>query len=139
MSGVLQDSFTVKDSEGGEYTFKIPTIAYDMLVGYKAAEIRRKVYPEGGGAIGPIDFQAVQFSRCCAFLELYLIASTRLWPYGFRDSEIDKLDPRVPPAVDFEKFPVECSDLIFEIGGLFEAEYAQFRRPRAADKRPVST
>lgn len=138
MSGVLQETLVVKDSEGGEYTFKIPTITFDIQVSYKAAEIRRRAYPDGGGAIGAIDFQAVQFSRCCAFLEMYLTASSRLWPYGYRDSEIDKLDPRNPPVVNFEKFPAEAGELVYEVGGLFEAEYAQFRRPRDTDKRPTS-
>jgi hypothetical protein len=137
MSGALQEAFTVMDSEGGQYTFKIPTITFDMVVGYKAAEIRRRAFPEAGGTLGALDFQAVQFSRCCAFLELYLTASTKLWPYGFKDSDIDKLDPRAPPVVDFEKFPVSCSDLVFEVGGAFETEYARFRRPRDTDKRPT--
>lgn len=138
MSGVLQESLTVKDSEGGEYTFKIPTITFDIQVSYKAAEIRRRAYPDGGGAIGAIDFQAVQFSRCCAFLELYLTASSRLWPYGMADSDIDKLDPRTPPLVNFEKFPASVGELVYEVGGLFESEYAQFRRPGNTDKRSVS-
>ena len=138
MSGALQETFTVKDSDGGEYTFKIPSISFDIQVSYKAAEIRRRAYPDGGGAIGGIDFQAVQFSRYCAFFELYMTASSRLWPYGFDDSDIDKVDPRKAPLVDFEKFPTDCGDLVYEVGGLFEQEYAGFRRPRNSDKRPPS-
>ena len=138
MSEVLKDTFTVNDSSGGEYTFKIPSIVFDMQVSYKAAEIRRRAYPEGQGALGTIDFQAVQFSRYCAFLELYLTGANKLWPYGYGEDQIDKLDPKVLPVVNFEKFPVASSDLIYEVGGAFEEAYAQFRRPGHSDRRLAS-
>ena len=136
MSDILKDSFTVKDSTGGEYSFKIPSIVFDMQVSYKAAEIRRRAYPDGGGALGSIDFQAVQFSRYCAFLELYLLGANRLWPYGLADDAIEKLDAKTQTAVNFEKFPVTSADLVYEVGGAFEEAYAQFRRPGDPDKRP---
>jgi hypothetical protein len=137
MSDVLKDTFTVNDTNGGEYTFRIPSIVFDMQVSYKAAEIRRRAYPEGQGALGTIDFQAVQFSRYCAFLELYLTGANKLWPYGFEESRIDKLDPKVLPVVNFEKFPVSSGDLIYEVGAAFEEAYSRFRRPGNSDQRPA--
>src|ERR1700761_8324580 len=129
MSDVLKETITVKDSKGGEYTFRIPTISYDIQVAYRAADVRRRAYPEAAGILGAIDLQAVQFSRYCAILELFLVGSTTLWPYGFKDSEIDKLDPRSPPVVNFERFPAVSIDMVYEVGGAFESEYAQFRNP----------
>jgi len=137
MSDVLADKFTVT-VDGFDYEFKIPAITYDIAVGYRAADIRRRAFPEGMGALGSIDFNAVQFSRCCAYLELYLTGSSALWPYGVADdADLGKVDMNRPPAVDFEKFPVSAADTVLEVGYAFEQRYAQFRRPRHSDKRPA--
>ncbi len=131
MSDVLADRFTVS-VDGHDYTFKIPTIRYDIETGYRAADVRRRAYPEAGGTLGAVDFSAVQFSRACAYLELYLVGSTTLWPYGFADdSDLSKVNLAAPPAVDFEKFPVSAADTILEVGAAFDQRYADFRRPRA--------
>jgi hypothetical protein len=135
MSGVLADRFDVV-VEGDTYTFKIPSITYDIATGYRAADVRRRAFPESLGALGAIDFGAVQFSRCCAYLELYLLGSSTLWPYGIADdSDLSKIDMSAPPKVDFEKFPVSATDLVLEVGNAFEEKYAQFRRPRHSNNR----
>ena len=123
--------------EGSTYTFKIPTIAYDMQVGYRAAEIRAKAYPEGAGAMGGLDWQAVSFSRYCAIIELYLLKSTTLWPYGFTDDNLAKVDLNAPPKVEFDKFPVSASEDVFAVGQAFESEVARFRRRRHSNQQPA--
>lgn len=137
MSGeALADRFTVEVG-GHSYDFKIPTITYDIVVGYRAADIRRRAFPEALGAMGSIDFGAVQFSRFCAYLELYLISASTLWPYGHADdTDLAKINMSAPPRVDFEKFPVSAADTVLEVGYAFEQRYAQFRRPRHTDHKP---
>lgn len=132
MSEALRDRFEV-EVDGEQYVFRIPSISFDISVGYKSAEIRRRAYPEGQGLLGAVDFSAVQFSRSCAYLELYLIQSTALWPYGISDDV--KPDYTVPPKVDFEKFPVWAADMVMEVGAAFEQRYADFRRPRDRGNR----
>lgn len=125
MSDVMQDRLTVTVNNQ-TYTFRIPSIKYDLEVGYKAGEIRRKAYPSEQGVLGTIDMQGVQFARYCAILELYLTSASTLWPYGYDDSDMAKVDPQKPPVVDFEKFPVRKSRLVFKVGEAFETEYARF-------------
>lgn len=137
MSGeALADRFSVEVG-GHNYEFKIPTITYDITVGYRAADVRRRAFPEAMGALGTIDFGAVQFSRCCAYLELYLIGASTLWPYGYADdADLGKVNMSAPPRVDFEKFPVSAADTVLEVGFAFEQRYAQFRRPRHTGNQP---
>jgi hypothetical protein len=110
------------------YTFRIPTIKFDIEVGYKAAEIRNRAYPSGVGTLGGLDLQAVNFARYCAYLELYLVRSTTLWPYGFDTDDMAQVDFSKPPLVDFEKFPVTHTDDVFTLGQTFETEVSRFRR-----------
>ena len=139
MSDVLADRFTIT-VDGFEYEFRIPPITYDIAVGYRAADIRRRAFPEGMGALGAVDFNAVQFSRACAYLELYLIGASTLWPYGIADdSDLSKINMSNPPAVVFEKFPVSAADTILDVGYAFEQHYAQFRRPRHSGNRSTGT
>jgi hypothetical protein len=134
MSDVLADRFQITvDSD--TYDFKIPTITYDIVVGYKAADIRARSYPEGQGLIGTIDYAAVNFSRCCAYFELYLISASTLWPYGQDSDDIDSLDMSHPPKVDFTNFPIWAP--VMEVGAAFEARYAQFRSERHPRNRPA--
>jgi len=129
MSDVLADRFTVEVDDHA-YEFKIPSIRYDIEVGYRAADIRRRAVPESGGALGAVDFQTVQFSRACAYLELYLIGASTLWPYGLEDDDLSKINMANPPAVNFEKFPLYAADMVMNVGVAFEQKYADFRRPR---------
>ena len=132
----LQDRFDVT-VEGATYTFRIPTIRYDIEVGYRAGEIRAKAYPDGAGAMAGLDWQAVSFSRYCAVLELYLIKATTLWPYGFADDDLGRVDFNNPPKVTFDTFPVSASEDVFAVGQAFEAEVARFRRRRHPDRPPA--
>jgi hypothetical protein len=134
MSDVLQDRIAVEVG-GFTYQFRIPTITYDLQVGYKAADVRARAYPESQGILGAIDFQAVNFSRCCACLELYLAAADTLWPYGYDfDTPLSEVDMTRLPAVDFTKFPVSAADAVVEVGQAFQDRYAQFRSERRASR-----
>jgi hypothetical protein len=137
MSDVLADRFTI-DHDGASYEFKIPSIRFDIETGYRAADVRRRAFPEGHGELGSVDFNTVQFSRACAYLELYLVGSSTLWPYGIADdSDLSKSNMAQPPKVDFEKFPISASNTVLEVGFAFEQRYAQFRRPRHSANRPT--
>ncbi len=139
MSDVLADKFTI-EVDGHSYEFRIPSIRYDIETGYKAADIRRRAFPESQGALGAVDFNAVQFSRACAYLELYLVGSSTLWPYGFADdADISKVNAANPPKVDFEKFPISAAETVLEVGYAFEQQYAQFRRPRHRNNGSAGT
>jgi hypothetical protein len=128
----LQDRFDV--TLGTDvYTFRMPTIKFDIEVGYRAGEVRAKAYPPGVGALGGVDFQAVNFSRYCAILELYLLKATTLWPYGYSDDDLGKVDFNRPPEVNFEKFPFGATDDVWAVGAAFEAEIQKFRRRRDPD------
>ena len=127
MSDVLSDRISVT-VEQNEYVFRIPTIRYDVELGYKSADVRRRCYPEGGGMLGAVDYGAVQFSRSCAILELYLTSASTLWPYGFDDSDMGKVDLTRPPKVDFEKFPLSAAETVTLVGEAFEAAFARFRK-----------
>jgi len=139
MSDVLADRLTVTVGQH-TYDFRMPSIRFDIEVGYRAADVRRRAYPEGMGALGAVDFSAVQFSRACAYLELYLIGASTLWPYGIADDhDLSRVDPAKPPKVDFEKFPISAADLVLEVGAAFEDAYGRFRRPGLVNGRSAGT
>lgn len=138
MPDVLQETFSVTVDDA-EYHFKIPTIRYDIEVSYKSSEIRRRAYPEGEGGLQNTDFSSVKFSYYCAYMELYLVKCATLWPYGFDDTDLSKVDPSNPPKVDFEKFPVEYTEVLYQVGVAFESKVAQFRRRRNIDKGTAGT
>lgn len=138
MPDILQDTFSVT-VDGDEYVFKVPTIKYEIELGYRAADVRRRAYPESGGTLIAADYASVQFSRACAIMELYLTKASTLWPYGFADgAETAEIDFAKPPKVDFEKFPVNCTELLYQVGEAFENEITRFRRRRNPDQRPAS-
>jgi len=130
MPDVLQSTFDVP-FDGDTYTFRIPGIKHDIEVGYRAADVRRRAYPEAMGAISTLDWQSANFARYCALLELYLVRSTTAWPYGFGDGDdLSKVDFSKPPAVDFEKFPSDRAETVMELGAAFDQEVARFRSRR---------
>jgi hypothetical protein len=131
----LQTTFDVT-VDGDTYTFDIPTITFDIVVGYKAADVRGRAYPDSGGVLNTIDFAAANFSRYCAYLELYLRKASTLWPYGYEDDDLDKVDFNKPPQVDFLKFPTSRADDVYLVGAAFDTEYARFRRRR---NRPAAS
>ena len=122
----LQDRFDVV-VEGATYTFRKPTIRYDIEVGYKSADIRNRAYPDGYGGMGGIDMQAVNFSRYCAILEMYLLSATVGWPFGITDEDLKGLDTSKAPKVDFDKFPLDSADDVYAVGQAFEAAVQRFR------------
>lgn len=138
MPSPLQSSFDVKVG-ADTYTFKMPTIRFEIENAYRANDIRRRAYPTEGGGLAGVDFQAALFSRYCAYLELYLTKATTLWPFGYAsDDDMSAVDFSKVPAVDFEKFPAECVNTIFEVGEAFEKEIMRFRRPRNPSNGPDS-
>jgi len=135
MPDVLQDTFDIeinqvtdKDGQtvtpGDTFKFKIPTIKFDIEVSYRAADVRRRAYPDSQGQYA-VDMASIAFSRSCAILEMYLVSSTVVWPYGINDGQT--LDPSKQPAVDFEKFPVQYTDDVYKIGEAFEQAVTRFR------------
>lgn len=114
---LLQDKFdvTVRDKR---YTFRMPSIRYDMEVGYKAAEIRRSADPAGVGAWNTADYVADTFSRYCAIIELYLVAADEEWPFSpGKDGK---------PVVDSSRFPLKKRTTVYEIGGAFQQTFDRF-------------
>lgn len=136
MPDPLQDRFDVTVGRD-TFTFRMPTIRYDIEVGYKAADVRRRASPDDMGALGALDWGTVQFSRHCAVMELYLLRSTTLWPYGFATDDLSQVDFDKAPKVDFEKFPAECADEVTRVGVAFETEMARFRARRNSDQTPA--
>jgi hypothetical protein len=123
----LQDKFDV--TVGSDtYTFRMPTIRFLMEVGGRSADIRSRAYPEAVTTLNTIDYQAALFARHCAYLELYLIGASTLWPYGIAEDDISKVNMTVFPRVDFDKFPFNRLDDVTAVGLAFEIEVERFRR-----------
>lgn len=137
MPDVVSETFDVS-VEGQNYTFKRPSIKFNLEVGYRASDVRRRCYPEFGGALGTLDWESVTFARYCAIMELYLVRASTGWPFGIADdSQIGAIDFAKPPVVDFEKFPTDCEVLVFRVGEAFETERNRFRQRGNTNKPPV--
>lgn len=120
---VLQDEITVT-VRGEDYVFRIPSIKFDIEVGYRAAAIRRKADPDGRGALDALDGMAAGFALNCALLELYLARGPAwCWSPGAGGK----------PVVDHEKFPIKASALVWEVGGAFRDAFERFRADGTAD------
>ena len=134
MSGTTADplssEFEVKLNLGTEeqpawetYVFRKPGIRFQIEVGYRSGDVRRRAYPPAAGGLGDfsLDYNAVQFSRYCAYLELYMLRSDAdpAWTHS--------PGPDGKPTVDFDKFPAEREDTVVRLGQAFEAEVARFR------------
>lgn len=129
MPDPLQTTFDVP-LDGKTYTFRIPTIKMDIEIAYKAAEVRQRAYPQGGGTLVGVDGWSSAFARFCAIMELYLVKADTLWPYGFSDDDMSAVDFNKSPKVDFEKFPVEHTETVYQMGEAFDREVARFRGRR---------
>lgn len=103
---------------GETYTFRIPSIRYDIEVATRAARIRRLADPGGSTALYELGSRAMGLSWSLAQIELYLIASSAKWPFSAGAGG--------EPAVDHTKFDARQARLVSEIGEAFEAEYARF-------------
>jgi hypothetical protein len=136
LSDALRKSIDV-DYAGQTYTFRVPGIRRRFEINGRAADIRRKAYPEGiaNEQLGLVDNASWNFSRACATFELYLEKATCGWPYGADD--MAAIDPATPPKVDWEKFPPEHEDDVEAVWILFETEIARFRAGRNPDGRPA--
>lgn len=130
MSGVTAQTIDVK-YENETFTFRMPTIKFDVEVAYRAANIRHRAVPEGQGFAGNLDYSAIEFARCAALMELYLEKATVEWPWTSGEGG--------KPAVDFEKWPLDQIDSVYGIGAAFQTEMSRFRRPRAADQQPAAS
>jgi hypothetical protein len=131
MVDVLQKSFELPVTINGkvyEFTFKIPGIKFDIEVGYKAAEIRTRAYPPANGQMAGLDQSAFQWSRCAAYMELYLEKSPLAWVFS---EGADK-----KPVVNYENFPGNEIDTVYLIGAAFEEAYGRFRRGGDINPRP---
>ena len=137
MSDPLSSEFDVA-LDGITYTFRKPGIRYTIELGYRAADVRRRAFPAGGGVL-PNDFgidrAAVDFSRLCAILELYLVRSTVPWPFG--TESVSEIDWARPPKVDFEKFPPGREDTVDAVAAAFAEGLARFRKGGDTDGRPA--
>jgi hypothetical protein len=113
---------------GEKYTFRMPSIRFEIEVGYKANDICGRSMPDGltpsATLLGPGN-RAYNFAYCCALLELYLKKATTEWP--LTDG---------PGNVNSEKFPFGKSQVVEEIGVALGAELNRFRDDRPADGKP---
>ena len=127
----LSDTFDIKVGDE-TYVFRKPSIRYPIELGYRAADVRRRSYPAGGGGFPGdfgLDFDAGSFARACAIMELYLVRSDQEWTHS--------PGPDGKPMVDFDKFPAEREDTVRRIGAAFEAELARFRARGNPDRPPA--
>ena len=118
--------------EGETYVFRKPGIYYAIEMGYRAADVRRRAFPTGGGGFPGdfgLDYDAVSFARACATMELYLDRSDQEWPYSAGTDG--------KPMVDSSRFPSDREDTVRKVGNAFEAEMARFRTRRNPDKPPA--
>jgi hypothetical protein len=128
MPEILQNSFDV--TIGSDvFTFRVPSIRFDIEVSYKAAEVRRRAYPAGGGSTQDMDNMAYAFSRGIAYMELYLERANVDWPWSAgKDGK---------PTIDFERFPAHKGGAIYDIVAGFDEEYGRFRRTGSFNREPV--
>jgi hypothetical protein len=110
---------------GEKYTFRMPSIAFEIEIGYKSNDICGRSLPEGttpaASLLGPGN-RAYNFAWCCGVMELYLIRATTEWP--FTDG---------PGLVNSAKFSFNKSQVVEEIGSAFSVELNRFRDSRPAD------
>lgn len=118
MSDILQTNITV-NVRNVNYTFRMPTIKYDIEMGYKATDIRRRSDPSGFGDMGSAGPSGANFAWYCAIMELYLVASDDEWPWS--KNTVGK------PAVQFENFPLNKTTTLYEVGRAFEDTFQKFR------------
>jgi hypothetical protein len=121
---VLQSEIVVT-VRGEKYTFRMPSIRFEMEVGYKANDICGRAMPDNSSPtaslLGPGN-RAYNFAWCCAVLELYLIRATAEWP--FTDG---------PGRVNADKFSFGKSQVVEEIGSAFSLELNRFRDAGSAN------
>lgn len=129
MSDILEDRIKVP-YQNATYAFRIPGIAYDLEVGYRAADIRRRYDPSGRGNLDGLDFAAARFAHCAALMELYLteVDVVDHWPFT--------VGADGKPTVDHSKWPPKKASAVFAIGGAFAEKFARFCQDGPVDGQP---
>ncbi len=107
------------------YVFKVPTVAFDLEVGYRAMQIRQRIAPQTMGGLYGLDNAAATTSRNFAIMELYLLRASDPWPFTAASDG--------KPVVDSSKFPLNKTNTIYEIGLAFEGAYSRFRDDGTGD------
>ncbi len=123
MSDILGNQIEI-DFLDQTYVFKIPSINFELEVDSRIVDIRRRATPSA--LFQGLDIAANRQARYMAIFELYLKKSTTLWPYGYEDSDLSKVDWSKPPVVDSQKFPVQKLQTLFSVGAAFEEEFGRF-------------
>jgi hypothetical protein len=123
---ILQKEFDV-EVDGEKYSFRMPSVHYDIEVAAKAAEIRRRAVKTIGYLENGLDTTAMAWSRYCAILELYLVHSPDEWCVS---PGADK-----KPQVVSDEFPLDRTETVYALGAGFEAEMSRFRSRRGGDRR----
>ena len=118
MSDVLQETFTVNIRDKN-YVFRIPSIRFDIEVGYESRRIRQDADPLGRGDLNNIDAATIQFALYCAIIKLYLVSADVQWIYS--------AGPDGKPVIDPLKFPRNKNTTVYLIGEAFIKEYERFR------------
>jgi hypothetical protein len=120
--------------DGETYTFRKPGIRFSIELGYRCADVRRRAFPAQGGVLPGdfgLDYDAVNFARACAIMELYLVRASEQWPYS--------PGPDGKPSVDFDKFPADREDTVRRLSNEFDTAVARFRTRRNPDDAPGGT
>ena len=118
MADVLQETFDVT-VRGKNYKFRVPSIRFDIEIGYKSAQLRRQSDPEGRGELGSVDAAATRFAWSQSVIALYLLSSDESWPFS--------PGPDGKPVVDPDKFPSNKINTVYELGEAFRTAYERFR------------
>ena len=126
MSDVLDETLEVIVRKQ-KYIFKIPSITFDIEVGYRATEIRQRIAPQFMGSLFGLDNAAAQLARNFAVMELYLLRADVPWPFS--------PGPNGKPVVDSAKFPRDKTNTVYDIGQAFEAAYGRFRDDGTGDNQ----
>lgn len=121
---VLQTEIVVA-VRGNNYTFRMPSIRFEIEMGYRANDICGRSMPEDStpqaSLLGPGN-RAFNFAWYCAAMELYLIRATTEWPFTGG-----------PGRVVSERFPLGKAQTVEEIGSAFSVELNRFRDDGSAD------
>jgi len=118
---------------GDDYEFRIPSIRFDIEVGYRSRAIRRAAAPAEGGDISGLDWFTINFTTYCAIMELYLVATSAPdhWPFT--------ADAAGKPVVDSAKFPLRKRNTVMEVGGAFNEAFIRFCNDGVSDGHAAGT
>lgn len=130
MADVLTDTLTVTVGED-EFVFAIPTPIQQVQVGVRAAAIRRRFDPTGGGWEDGLDGAAYLLVRGMATMEVLLRRSSAKWPY----SEGRDVNNKPEVRVDLDKLPPMASPIIVQVYQGFSEALGRFYTGGAGDNQ----